>query len=173
MNEMLDNPSITLFCKTISASGTDTVFSTGVTNAVDIRTIVGLTAQVGPMLYRKATIIVSRTTLTTSKSLTYTIGHAASVTDAATNSTALLTITETANAATDLVSRFELDLNGLNPAIRFAVANGTANNTAGTAESCALCATLILSRPEQTPIASSVLATGTVKIYAAGATQSN
>ncbi len=172
MNEMLDNPSITLFCKTISASGTDTVFSTGVTNAVDIRAQLGLTAQVG-QLYRKASIIITRSTLTTSKSLTYTIGHAASVTDAATNSTALLTITQSANPATDLVSRFELDLNGLNPAIRFAVANGTANNTAGTAESCVLNAVLILSRPEQTPLASSVLCTGTVAIYAAGATQSN
>ncbi len=170
MNEMLDNPVIQLFCKTVSMAGTDTTISTGLTNAVDIRTIVGLTNQV-PQLYRKATINVHRGAATTNKLMTYTIGHAASVTDAATNSTALLTITETANPGTDLVSRFELDLNGLNPAIRFAAAiSGTGN---GTAETIVLCASLILSRPEQTPLLSAVLATGQVKIYAAGATQSN
>ena len=174
MNEILSSPAIQIFSKTVSAAGTDnTGLSTGLTAAIDIRTSPGLTAQV-PQLPTRMTMLIGRgcqAATAPNKLLTYTIGHAASITDATSNSTALLTISETANTNLNVLSRVELDLIGLQPVIRFAASlQGTGS---GTAEGFPLTVTCILSRMEQTPIRSSVLANGQVKIYAAGATQAD
>lgn len=168
MVETLDMPAVIMFSKLVSQAGTDATVSTGMTNAIDVRSVIGLAVQV-PQLARKLTLLINRTPLSTNKSITYTIGHAASVTDAATNSTDLFTVVQTGNLATDLLSRAEIDVVGLNPAIKFSIAMGSG----GTAESMGVTCIALLSRVEQTPLLSSVLATGTVKIYAAGATQSN
>ncbi len=176
MTDTLTFPAVQMFSKSVSDAGTDNSgFSTGMTAAIDTRVQPGVGSQV-PQVPRHLTLLIGRGTVTgataPNKLLTYTIGHAASITDATSNSTALFTISETANTALNVVSRAEIDLVGLNPIIRVAI---TRQNTAtqGTAEAFPLTITALLSRPEQTPLASSVLANGQVKIWAAGATQSN
>ena len=103
---------------------------------------------------------------------TLILSHAASSTDAATNATALATITSTNNPTkTDNIDRFEVDMIGLQPVLKL---SAQIAGTGGTSESVAVGATAILGRQEQTPYNSSALATGNVVIIACGGvTQSN
>ncbi len=164
MKEILGAPSICLIRpQTGTAEGTQT--SAIVTNAIDTRNF--NTQGVGAS--RHVTVLV-QSGLSTQKGYVYVLGHAASITDAATNATTLATITQSASTNTDTISRFEVDMIGLQPCLKLSVASGTG----GTAQTLAFAASAVLSRQEQTPISSSSLATGNVVIIAAGGvTQSN
>lgn len=163
MQEIMGAPSLIIFNQAVAPSGTAVL--TAKTNAILMRS-----GQANALSNaRHLTVLIGEGPKNTDKTFTYVISHAASITDAATNMTDLFTITSTGNNATDRLHRVEMDIVGLQPAIKFTVSA----NSAGTAETVAISAIAILSDQEQTPIASSMLATGKVLIYAAGATQSN
>ncbi len=172
MKEILGAQAINMLCSVNAAPGTD-ASSTGASGTLDTRNPTGVGsggAIVGQA--RHVSILLPRNSLSTSKAIVYTLSHAASVTDAATNGTTLATITQAAALGTALVNRFEVDMLGLQPVLKvLAVCS-----TGGTLESVVLSATAICSRLEQTPLTSAQLVAsgGTVVVIAAGGiTQSN
>ncbi len=170
MKEILGAPSVVMVCNIVADTGTD-ASATGASGTLDTRNAIGFGATGGIIgNARHVSILIPRNGVTTNKSVVYTLSHAASVTDAATNGTTLATITQSANAATAILQRFEVDMIGLQPVLKV---QGVPSS-GGTAESVLVCAVATCFRQEQTPVSSSMLASGGVVIVAAGGvTQSN
>ncbi len=169
MKEILGAPSVVLFCNVVADAGTD-ASATGASGTIDTRNAIGFGTGGGIIGNAKhVSILIPRNSVTTNKSVAYTLSHAASVTDAATNGTTLGTITQSANAATALLQRFEVDMRGLQPVLKVLAVP----SSGGTAESVVCCAIATLFLQEQTPINSTMLASGGVVLIAGGVTQSN
>ncbi len=172
MKEVLGAQSIVMLCGAAAATGTDASV-TGLSGTLDTRNPTGVGsggAIVGQS--RHVSILIPRNSLSTNKSIVYTLSHAASVTDAATNGTTLATITQAAALGTALCNRFEVDMLGLQPVLKVLAVP----SSGGTLEQVVLSAVALCSRLEQTPITSAQLVAsgGTVVVIAAGGvTQSN
>lgn len=169
MKEILASPSITVITP-VSLTFAGTAVTTATTAAFDTRNTIGYGATGGIIGAARHVTVLAQHGVSTQKGAVYTLGHAASITDAATNATTLGTITISAATSTDNSIRFECDMIALQPILKLSVAGGTG----GSAQSVIVAAQAILSRVEQTPISSSMLASGGVVIIAAGGvTQSN
>ncbi len=170
MKEILGAPALIMVCNIVADTGTD-ASATGASGTLDTRNAIGFGTGGGLIgAARHVSITIPRNSVSTNKSVVYTLSHAASVTDAATNGTTLATITQSANVATGLLQRFEVDMIGLQPVLKVL----GVPSSGGTAESVLICAVATLFRQEQTPTDKAMLATGGVVLIAAGGvTQSN